>query len=119
LAVAAIFLIRNFWEIIIWGFIFDVFYGIHGGIAETFFLRYHAFGASLCHFHSHPQKINNMINSFLRKIKKKISEKDRVSEIDPDEILIDAENLPAFDVNQFEGRIERPITLRAVAVLLR
>ena len=57
-----------------------------------------------------------MINSFLRKIKKKISQKDRVREIDPDEILIDAENLPAFDVNQFEGRIEKPITLRAVAI---
>ncbi len=30
-------------------------------------------------------------------------------EIDPDEILIDAENLPKFDQNQFEGRLEKPI----------
>lgn len=57
-----------------------------------------------------------MINSFWRKIKKKISPKDRAGEIDPDEILIDAENLPAFNVNQFEGRIEKPITLRAVGI---
>lgn len=56
-----------------------------------------------------------MINSLLRKIKKSFSSKSRAQEIDPDEILIDAENLPAFDVYQFEGRIEKPITLRAVA----
>ncbi len=57
-----------------------------------------------------------MINSFLRKFKKKIAPKNRAGEIDPDEILIDAENLPAFDVNQFEGRIEKPLTLRAVGI---
>lgn len=56
-----------------------------------------------------------MINSFFRKFKKKLSRKDRTREIDPDEIFIDAENLPAFNVHQFEGRIEKPITLRAVA----
>jgi penicillin-binding protein 2 len=32
-------------------------------------------------------------------------------EIDPDEIFIDSKNLPDFDVHQFEGRIERPISL--------
>jgi len=57
-----------------------------------------------------------MINSFWRKIKKKLSSKDRAGEIDPDEILIDAENLPAFDINQFEGRIEKPLTLRSVGI---
>lgn len=31
-------------------------------------------------------------------------------EIDPDEILLDSSNLPEFDVHQFEGRIERPIS---------
>ena len=55
-----------------------------------------------------------MINLFWRKFKKKISPKDRSNEIDPDEILIDAENLPAFNVYQFEGRIEKPITARTV-----
>lgn len=31
-------------------------------------------------------------------------------EIDPDEIFLDSSNLPDFDVHQFEGRIERPIS---------
>ncbi|MDO8482673.1 MAG: penicillin-binding transpeptidase domain-containing protein [bacterium] len=30
-------------------------------------------------------------------------------EIDPDEILLDATNLPKFDQSQFEGRLERPL----------
>ncbi len=33
-------------------------------------------------------------------------------EIDPDEILIDAKNLPEFDQSQFEGRLEKPIGKR-------
>ena len=35
-------------------------------------------------------------------------------EIDPDEIFLDAQNLPAFDRHQFEGRLERPIPRRVV-----
>ncbi len=35
--------------------------------------------------------------------------RDRTKEIDPDEVFIDSENLPKFDVYQFEGRIEKPI----------
>ncbi|MEN9613855.1 MAG: hypothetical protein RLZZ347_162 [Candidatus Parcubacteria bacterium] len=31
-------------------------------------------------------------------------------EIDPDEVMLDSSNLPEFDVHQFEGRIERPIS---------
>lgn len=31
-------------------------------------------------------------------------------EIEPDEIFLDSSNLPAFDRNQFEGRIEKPVT---------
>ncbi len=41
------------------------------------------------------------------------------TEINPDEIFIDSSNLPDFDVNQFEGRIEKPIqkkTLLYVAI---
>ena len=36
----------------------------------------------------------------------------RTSEIHPDEILIDSSNLPDFDTDQFEGRIERPLSRR-------
>jgi len=32
------------------------------------------------------------------------------TEIYPDEILIDSENIPKFDIQQFEGRLEKPIT---------
>ena len=35
---------------------------------------------------------------------------ERTNGIDPDEIFLDSENLPNFDVNQFEGRIEKPIS---------
>jgi penicillin-binding protein 2 len=34
----------------------------------------------------------------------------RVTEIAPDEVLIDSRNIPDFDTTQFEGRIERPIS---------
>lgn len=40
-------------------------------------------------------------------------------EIDPDEIFLDSKNLPEFDRDQFEGRLEKPIsakTIIAVAV---
>lgn len=38
-------------------------------------------------------------------------------EIDPDEIFLDATNLPAFDRHQFEGRLEKPISRRIVLAL--
>jgi len=34
----------------------------------------------------------------------------RIKDMDPDEVFLDSENLPKFDVNQFEGRIEKPIS---------
>ncbi len=37
LSVAALFLVKNFWEIIIWGFVIDIFYGLHGGVNDTFY----------------------------------------------------------------------------------
>ena len=37
----------------------------------------------------------------------------RYQTIDPDEIFIDAENLPEFDKTQLEGRIERPLSRNA------
>jgi penicillin-binding protein 2 len=38
----------------------------------------------------------------------------RGREIDPDEILLDSSNLPAFDRDQFEGRLEKPISRLAL-----
>lgn len=42
----------------------------------------------------------------------------RVTELNPDDILLDAHNLPAFDTQQFEGRMERPIAKRSLRTLL-
>ncbi len=39
------------------------------------------------------------------------------TEIDPDEIFLDARNLPDFDVHQFEGVIERPIGKSSIVAL--
>lgn len=38
-------------------------------------------------------------------------------EIDPDEIFLDASNLPGFDTSQFEGRLPQPIKQRVVYAL--
>ncbi|HMP67421.1 MAG TPA: penicillin-binding transpeptidase domain-containing protein [Candidatus Paceibacterota bacterium] len=46
------------------------------------------------------------------KNKRKINLK---TEIDPDEIFLDSENLPGFDIDQFEGRLEKPISKKSVA----
>jgi penicillin-binding protein 2 len=35
-------------------------------------------------------------------------------DINPDEIFLDAKNLPGFDKDQFEGRIEKPIEMTAI-----
>ncbi|MFQ5540889.1 MAG: penicillin-binding transpeptidase domain-containing protein [Candidatus Paceibacteria bacterium] len=47
-----------------------------------------------------------------------IRRKKRYQAIEPDEILIDAENLPGFDSTRLEGRIERPIEPRAYRAFL-
>ena len=39
------------------------------------------------------------------------------SDIAPDEIFLDAANLPKFNTNQFEGRIEKPIHTRTIILL--
>ena len=41
-----------------------------------------------------------------------------IHEINPDEILLDARNLPDFDRQQFEGRLERPIKKLSLHSLL-
>jgi penicillin-binding protein 2 len=38
-------------------------------------------------------------------------------EIDPDEIFLDAENLPAFDTDQCEGRLDKPISRWSLAAV--
>jgi penicillin-binding protein 2 len=47
-----------------------------------------------------------MITFFKRLFSKNI----RYTDIDPDEIFLDAQNIPQFDTHQFEGRIEKPIS---------
>ena len=41
----------------------------------------------------------------------------RLQDIDPDQIFLDSSNLPSFDVGQFEGRIEKPISKRSIIIL--
>lgn len=41
--------------------------------------------------------------------KQNLRKKNWNREIDPDEVLIDATNLPRFDQSQFEGRLEKPL----------
>ncbi len=53
----------------------------------------------------------------IRTNKNKRSRKYISSEIDPDEIFIDSHNLPEFDTQQFEGRIERPISRLSLTVV--
>ena len=50
-----------------------------------------------------------MFNRFKNIFKSK-PYKNRIKDIDPDEIFLDAENLPKFDLSQFEGRLEKPIS---------
>ncbi|HSE57061.1 MAG TPA: penicillin-binding transpeptidase domain-containing protein [Candidatus Paceibacterota bacterium] len=45
------------------------------------------------------------------------SRKQRGFELNPDEILLDAHNLPAFNTQQFEGRVERPIRKQSLRLL--
>src|SRR3989338_9763510 len=51
----------------------------------------------------------------IRKILKKKSR--RNSMVDPDEIFLDSKNIQNFDRQQFEGRMEKPITKRTVIFL--
>lgn len=51
----------------------------------------------------------------MRRLKKKFGRK-YSQEIDPDVIFLDSSNLPGFDTDQFEGRIEKPITSRTFVV---
>jgi len=48
--------------------------------------------------------------SNIKKIWRK-SKRKNLAPIDPDEIFLDSQNLPDFDTHQFEGRIEKPISM--------
>ncbi len=56
-----------------------------------------------------------MITEFFRNIKKRL--KSRSHKLDPDEIFLDSGNLPDYDRDQFEGRIEKPIKKRNLYVV--
>ena len=43
--------------------------------------------------------------------------KNRAKDIDPDEIFLDSSNLPNFNIHQFEGRIEKSISVRTIIFL--
>ena len=54
-------------------------------------------------------------------LNRKIKKQRKYSEINPDEIFMDSHNLPQFDMDQFEGRLDKPIskvTLSIVGVVL-
>lgn len=64
-----------------------------------------------------------MLSFFKRKTKTLFEKKERTRDIAPDEIFLDSSNLPAFDTDQFEGRLERVVSpwsfsLLAMAILL-
>lgn len=54
-----------------------------------------------------------MVNSFLRKKKKK----QKRETVAFDEILLDSSNLPSFNTGRMEGRIELPLSVRSVYVV--
>ena len=53
----------------------------------------------------------------IKKVTKNSFYKNRIKDIDPDEIFLDSSNLPNFNVHQFEGRIEKPISVRTIIFL--
>ncbi|MBL7045735.1 MAG: hypothetical protein ISR99_01755 [Parcubacteria group bacterium] len=54
----------------------------------------------------------NRLRKFLRKLFKGVGG----HEIEPDEIFLDSSNLPSFDTDQFEGRLEHPISKSSLFV---
>jgi penicillin-binding protein 2 len=48
---------------------------------------------------------------------KKLFQKKRKQNLDPNEIFLDSSNLPNFNVHQFEGRIEKPIAKLTLFIL--
>ncbi|MBP7804612.1 MAG: hypothetical protein KA052_00100 [Candidatus Pacebacteria bacterium] len=58
------------------------------------------------------------MNRTLKKIKRKVTGRPyRSPLVEPDEIFLDAKNLPEFDTQQFEGTIETPISRRSLGAV--
>ena len=49
---------------------------------------------------------------------RKLFSKKRGDEISPDEVMLDSSNLPHYDTDQFEGKIEKPITKLSLSLVL-
>lgn len=58
-----------------------------------------------------------MFHKLLRLLRKRAYERRERGSVDPDEIFLDSSNIPSFDRDQFEGRIETPITKRYLVML--
>ncbi len=50
-------------------------------------------------------------------MKFRVNKKHNKIDIDPDEIFLDSKNLPNFNTQQFEGRLEKPIPKRSIFIL--
>lgn len=48
---------------------------------------------------------------------RKKNKKAKLNQIDPDQILLDAKNLPGFNIDQFEGRIAKPVSVKIIFIL--
>ena len=59
-----------------------------------------------------------MLSNFKRKIKSWFKGSYKSQFITPDEIFLDSSNLSGFDTDQFEGRLEKPISKLAIKFLL-
>ena len=49
----------------------------------------------------------------------RFNKKSRISEIEPDQIFLDSKNLPNFNRQQFEGRIEKPIPKKTINFFIK
>ncbi len=58
-----------------------------------------------------------MLHSNILRRLKKFFTRSRGRTIDPDEIFLDASNLPEFDTSQFEGKIEKPLSKNVITAL--
>src|SRR5689334_21757966 len=50
------------------------------------------------------------------RVNRKLGKKHTRVEVEPDEILIDTQNLAELDDERFEGRLERPLSRRSMAI---
>ena len=62
----------------------------------------------------------NIFNNIIQRRTKKYPFGNRKvnREIDPDQVILDSRNIPKFDTNQMEGRLERPITKVMLLIVL-